>query len=140
LINNQLVDFSPEEIEFQRGKMKETIEKYITYFRGVVQEESEEEPPLADFSHPSRIYCTLLSLAIVMDLDGIEEFKDWERMQKSLLKIKTPRGITLFKTAIYLHMKKRIKSKWWLPFAKELEELKVADPQKWGKLKQYMNE
>jgi len=42
LLNNQLVDFSKEEIDFQKDKMRDMIEKYITYFRSVVLEESEE--------------------------------------------------------------------------------------------------
>jgi hypothetical protein len=62
------------------------------------------------------VYSTLISVAIVMDLEGLQEFSDWSTAEKCLLRIETPREVTLFKMAVYMGMKDRLKGKWWTHF------------------------
>lgn len=94
--------------------------------------------PLTDYSHPSRVYSTLLSVAIVIDFDQLEEFQEWSNAEKYLLKIETSREVTFFKVAIYMGMKDRLKGKWWSKFEKELAVLEQSNKPFWVKIKQYM--
>jgi hypothetical protein len=50
-------------------RLKEIVEKYLNFYRSEV--ENDEEVPLTDYSHPSRVYSTLLSLAMVLDLENV---------------------------------------------------------------------
>lgn len=69
LLNNTLIYFDNEEISKLKN-LTQIIEKYIAFYREEVVS-SEENVPLTDYSHPARIYSTLLSLAIVIDLEHI---------------------------------------------------------------------
>ena len=94
--------------------------------------------PLTNYSHPSKIYATLLSLAIVLDMDTLPEFKDWQALEHCLLPLKGPRGVTLFKAVLYMKSKKRVQGKWWARFESDLSTLKQQDKARWLKLQQYM--
>jgi hypothetical protein len=75
LLNNVLIYERKKDINKQ-PQLKEIIDKYIKYLREEVVSQN-ETVPLGDYSHPSRVYCTVLSVAIVMDLSNLEEFTDW---------------------------------------------------------------
>ena len=68
LLNNVLIYESKKDIE-QLKDLKELVEKYFKYMREEISKDN--QMLLTDYSHPSRIYGTLISLAMVMDLDHL---------------------------------------------------------------------
>lgn len=50
--------------------MQDIVTKYTIHFRERASAQSEEDKytPLNDYAHPSKIYSTLLSLCIVLEL------------------------------------------------------------------------
>lgn len=76
LLNNVLIYVDKEEID-KHPTLKDIIEKYISYYREEVANAEDTGVSLNDYSHPSKVYSTLISLAIVMDLEALEEFQNW---------------------------------------------------------------
>lgn len=77
---------------------------------------NDDGTPLTDYAHPSRVFSTLISLAMVLDIDSLQEFTDWKDIELSLLKIKTSRSEILYKCVWYMNIKGRLKGNWWIKF------------------------
>ena len=70
LLNNVLIYVDKPEID-KHPKLKDLIQKYLVFLKEEVVS-NRDSVPLADYSHPSRVYSTLISVAIVLDLDHVE--------------------------------------------------------------------
>ena len=103
-----------------------TVKKYIKYYRQQIMDGDPISQPLTDYSHPFKIFGTLMSLALVLRMDEVDELRQWNNGEEIIKRMFLIGGgnkdlaICLFKVVIHHYST-----------SKSVQELDLKRGKKW---------